>query len=498
MSQSSRLSHPLWSLWWRPSFLFLGRRPGSAVAFVLKPRAWSTVPMPQVPTDLPPTSRLQATFADEDPGTLGEVAWVKRFVERWLADDRLRAAYLAHPDEIAGEHRVPRELAGCLHANIPLSASGNAVLRAYGRYLERRMDHRAGMRRECAPVLAPFRAWRERQMSRCQDQLPDQYNEAILHLPVAFELSKGCSVGCWFCGLSAARLESVFSASPSNRKLWRETLEVVREVAGPAAGQGIAFWATDPLDNPDYEIFCQDFHQILGRFPATTTALGPKDLDRAERLLRLSWANGCDFNRFSVLSLAQMDALTAHFSPESLLYVDLIAQTRSSLTPKAQAGKAMEKGRNAPALVSSEPSTIACVSGFLINMPNRSVRLVSPCAAGPRWPMGYRVHASSSFTNAKELRDEIARMMADVMKTAPPRDRPVRLRPDLTDTDRLADFSLSELAVSRLNQGCVTGAELALELESEGVPMAQTFHALNGLFDQGFLDDEPEGHERHA
>jgi len=28
--------------------------------------------------------------------------------------------------------------------------------------------------------------------------------------------------------------------------------------------------------------------------------------------------------------------------------------------------------------------------------------------------------------------------------------------------------------------------------------MAQTFHALNGLFDQGFLDDEPEGHERHA
>ncbi len=114
--------------------------------------------------------------------------------------------------------------------------------------------------------------------------------------------------------------------------------------------------------------------------------------------------------------------------------------------------------------------------------------------------MGYRVHASSSFANAKELRDEIARMMADVMETAPPRGRPVRLRPDLKDTDRLADFSLSELAVSRLNQGCVTGAQLALELESEGVPMAQTFHALNGLFDQGFLDDEPEpeGHEMHA
>ena len=453
-----------------------------------------------MPTDLPPTSRLQAIFSDEDPGILGEVAWVKRFVERWLADERLRAAYFAQPGEIAGEHRVPRELAGYLHANIPLSASENLVLRAYGRYLERRMEHRAEMRRECAPATASFRAWRERQMSRCQDQLPDQYHEAILHLPVAFELSEGCSVGCWFCGLSAARLESVFSASPSNRKLWRETLEVVRDVAGPAAGQGITFWATDPLDNPDYEIFCQDFHQILGRFPATTTALGPKDLDRAERLLQLSWAKGCDFNRFSVLSLAQMDALTAHFSPESLLYVDLIAQTQGALPPKAQAGKAMEKGGNAPALVSSELSTIACVSGFLINMPNRSVRLVSPCPAGPRWPMGYRVHASSSFANAKELRDEIARMMADVMKIAPPRDRPVRLRPDLKNSDRLADFSLSELAVSRLNQGCVTGAQLALELESEGVPMAQTFHALNGLFDQGFLDDEPEpeGHEMHA
>ncbi len=453
-----------------------------------------------MPTDPPPISRLQAIFSDEDPGILGEVAWVKRFVERWLADDRLRAAYLAEPDGIDAGHRVPRELASYLHENSPLSSAEDPVLRAYGRYLGKRIEHRAEMSRECAPAMAPFRAWRERQMHRCQDQLPDQYNEAILHLPVAFELSEGCSVGCWFCGLSATRLESVFSASPSHRTLWRETLEVVREVAGPAAGQGIAFWATDPLDNPDYEIFCQDFHQVLGRFPATTTALGPKDLDRAEKLLQLSWSKGCDFNRFSILSLSQMDALTARFSPESLLYVDLIAQTRGSLRAKAQAGKALEKGEKAPALVSSEPSTIACVSGFLINMPTRSVRLISPCPAGPRWPMGYRVHASSSFVDANELRSEIGRMMADVMRVSPPKDRPVRLRADLKDSDRLADFSLGELAWSRLNQGCVTGAELAFELESDGVPMAQTFHALNRLFDQGLLDDEPEpeGHEIHA
>jgi len=34
-----------------------------------------------------------------------------------------------------------------------------------------------------------------------------------------------------------------------------------------AAGRGFCYWGTDPMDNPDYEKFCLDFHEVLGIFP---------------------------------------------------------------------------------------------------------------------------------------------------------------------------------------------------------------------------------------
>lgn len=456
-----------------------------------------------VPASSASTSCLQgdllAALSGAD-GLLPSVATVKRFVERWLADDALRQAFQADPERVAGQHGVPAEVHGYLERQEPLAEANPPALRAYGRYLEQRRAHRERMRAECAPVSAPWRAWRERQIQRCQGQLPAHYDEAILHLPVAFELCQGCSVGCWFCGLSAARLESVFAATEPNRELWRQTLEALRDVAGPAAGRGIAFWATDPLDNPEYETLCQDFHRVLGRFPATTTALGSRDLDRTQRLLELSWAGGCEFNRFSILNLKQMDALTAHFPPEALLYVDLIPQTRGALRAKAQAGRARQRA----GAVRPEPATIACVSGFLVNMPARTVRLISPCEASERWPEGYRVHASATFADAGELRREIGRMVAEVMREAPPRDRPVRLRSDLTATSVVGGvalaspfgpvrrFPLSELALRCLAEGRSSGADLALELEAHGEPMAETFHALNLLFEAGCLDEEPD------
>jgi radical SAM family RiPP maturation amino acid epimerase len=450
-------------------------------------------------------SCLQAELVarPEVADVLPQVAVIKRFVEWWLADDALRDSFETDTPGVAARHGVPEELASYLHRNEPLGEAAHPALRAYGLYLEQRLAHRERMRGECAPDHPGFRAWRERQMRRCQGQLPPHYNQAILHLPVAFELSQGCSVGCWFCGLSAARLESVFSASEENRTLWRECLEVISQVCGPSAGRGIAFWATDPLDNPDYELLCQDFHTILGRFPATTTALGARDLERTERLLGLSWEHGCEFNRFSILSTGQMKRLTEHFSPEALLYVDLIAQTRGALRAKALAGKALGSEKT-PSAVSSEPSTIACVSGFLVNMPAREVRLISPCEASQRWPMGYRVHAIARFARASELRDAIDQMLkehAGAELFGRPR---LGLRPDVMVAEGEGSvvlsapygpsrrFSLTPLAVRRLREGQSQAAELALELEGQGVSMAETFHTFRRLLEEGWLDDEPE------
>src|SRR5262245_10451126 len=47
---------------------------------------------------------------------------------------------------------------------------------------------------------------------------------------------------------------------------------------------------------------------------------------------------------------------------------------------------------------------IACVSGFLTNMVERTVRLVSPTRPGDHWPLGYRVYGERSFATASDFR----------------------------------------------------------------------------------------------
>ena len=122
-----------------------------------------------------------------------------------------------------------------------------------------------------------FKQRRERQIARCASQFRQQISEIIGHCPVAFELSSGCSVGCWFCASAAQRLSGVFEYGKKNSKLWGQILELTFDLLGPAAGTGICYYGTEPFDNPDYERFCDDFHTILGQFPQTTIAAPLRD-----------------------------------------------------------------------------------------------------------------------------------------------------------------------------------------------------------------------------
>ena len=81
--------------------------------------------------------------------------------------------------------------------------------------------------------------------------------QVLLHPPFACELSKGCSVGCWFCGVSASKLGGHFEYTPDNGALWKGILNTIREFTGDASGgQGFLYWATDPRYNPDYARVC--------------------------------------------------------------------------------------------------------------------------------------------------------------------------------------------------------------------------------------------------
>ena len=105
------------------------------------------------------------------------------------------------------------------------------------------------------------------------------------------------------------------------------------------------------------------------------------------------------------------------FSAEELAFVDLVLQNQEAKKIKANAGRARERNLKKGDDDSKFPEqgTIACVSGFLFNMVDRSVKLISPCNANDRWPLGYIVYDEGTFSNANELKILLEKMITDNM-----------------------------------------------------------------------------------
>ncbi len=334
---------------------------------------------------------IRPVFLSDPPADyVRELALAKRFCERWRGDRAFRENTVEAMQGMGLEHAD-------VHALYEAGAPPSRLVRRVWAYHQEKVAWRESLRQETRLTSPGLDAWRRRQIQRCAWQLAAGNAEAIVHPPAAFELARGCSVGCWFCGVSAPKLTDLWRATPENLSLWREVLEAVGEVCGPAAGHSFLYWATDPLDNPDYELFCLVFRELFGSFPQTTTALALKDVERTRALLKLS---DSPVDRFSVLTLKQLLQIHEQFTPEELFRVELVLQNKESIGERSAAGKALSRLDPETA----HATTIACVTGFLFNMPDRRVRLVSPCPSSEEWPDGYRVYAEATFADAAELR----------------------------------------------------------------------------------------------
>lgn len=434
-------------------------------------------------------------FSEPERSYAQELAESKRFVERYRGDDRFREQLSVDPKATlqgAGIGLPIEELGPLFQDGCPPSR----VSRRSHAYLQEKIAYRDRMRKDLKFASLGLDNWRKRQIERCRWQLGAVNAEAIAHPPAAFELSRGCSVGCWFCGVSAPRLSDIWHADQANRQLWRETLEAVREICGPGAGYSFLYWATDPLDNPDYEQFCLDFYDIFGQFPQTTTALALKDVERTRNLLQLSQKHGCPINRFSVLSRKQLLRIHEQFTPLELLRVELVLQNKESLGAKSAAGKALSEIEGED----THATTIACVSGFLFNMPDRQVRWVSPCPASSEHPDGYITHDQARFETVDELRSILKQWAA-----VPARLRltdVVRWRQDLRskpteDGFRLQDhrqgvnfdtswYPAAERLGELVAEGCHTVEEICNHLDE---PAEQTILALQRFHQSAFLEE---------
>lgn len=438
------------------------------------------------------------------------LADVKRLLERLQGDAQFKQQLIDDAPAAARELGLTTDLEQLRplwepDPSVPLHPG---VL-AYQQESQRKLAFREQVRQESAPSHPRLQSWRQRQMNRCALQLGSRLSEAIVHPPWSVELTRGCSVGCWFCGLSAVGLSAVYAYTEENRRSWGELLDLMDRWLGSAARWGFCYWATDPLDNPDYEKFCTDFSERLGMFPQTTTAQAWRNPERTRQLLLLSEQRGCVVNRFSILTLSLLKKVYQQFTPEEMLRVECVFQNREAPIAKAQAGHAREPkraGAAKAAQVADSSSTIACVSGFVINMLDQSVELVTPCPADERWPNGYVVLQSGRFEDIAQLDGLVAEWVAALPQTVADLPR-VRLAaglqvlsqpegvlfqgPEQGNRFSAAGYSMAGL-VTLLQEGTRKADEIAFLMQFQyGVPERMTEQWLNTLFERGWLDEGP-------
>lgn len=455
-------------------------------------------------------------------------AVMKRFNERWIADPQFRsdlAEDAAGTLAAKGLECTPEDIAG--DADNP-----SAATRAMWQIVHAKSKHIAEFYRAAEPLDWRIRGWRDRQIKRQRLDLGPFHVNSNIHASFAVELTQGCSVGCWFCALSPGRLNGVFARTPENRRLWRASLQVLADVLGPAAQTGFLYWASDPLDNPDYIELACDFHEVIGVFPPTTTALALRDPALTRRLLAVSRERGCWLNRFSVVTLKLLDRIHREFTSEELAHVECLAVNRESAFAFGNSGRFRERAARDPSLLEKQRSnlnwapwytgdrayadtddyplaSIGCLTGFLINMVDQTVQLVTPCTADDRWPDGSHILAEERFTDAASLEAAIERIIETHMSSiVRPGDRvllPEWMTVHDTDTGIVVEGRFSQQirfdnsshadlwhAVGRAARKGGKGSEIVAALSDEGSDARVVQAMLDALLQAGVLDETPE------
>ena len=464
-------------------------------------------------------------FEKRSAEELYTVAQIKRFLERLVGDAEFRKALKECDDnpkvvtEMYGIDIDPeqiRPLYSPKHMKYRRTEGATSwpLSDLWDDWLDDMISHRELIRRVgfCHDVNPAFDAWRQRQISRCDSEL-GAGAQAVTHPIFAFELSQGCSVGCWFCGVSADRFKGWQPYTPEVAELWRGMLQVNIDLFGSAAQTGFCYWATDPADNLDYPKFIEDHYHITGALPQTTTAAPLKDIDLTRQVMALFDRYRTVTNRFSIVNFRTLKQVHETFTAEELLGVELVQQHHEALTGKATAGRARDrklkmeaagKGEKLPTF-SDDHGTIACVTGFLVNMMERSIKLVTPTRSGEVWPLGYRVYEEASFKTAEDYRAILEGMIERHMPNSVAGREVIAFRNDLTYRETAGGFELetgghkfkidgspwSSMMGHLIAKGTMTASQIASQTVKAGGDVFLVYDQIQEFFDLGLLNDDP-------
>ena len=360
-----------------------------------------------------------------------------------------------------------------------------------------------------------YTAWRRRRIQATKSEL-GPYGYEIDHPSLAIELAVGCSVGCYFCAFDAKKLEKVFDITVTeNRELFRGMAASLRRHLGWSVGHALLYWSTEPADNPHYIEFMKEYRNVTGSSVCTATARADEkwvgDLLAHYRPLNQPWP------RISVLTRSIMYKLLKRFTPEEARDMTLLMQQKDGEEARLKVPggrdrmlakldehgdlRDMDTERRPEDMVVAQGS-IACVSGFLINIIEKTIMLISPCYTTLEYRYGYRVFDQAAFTDAADFDRQIAGMIDRKMLFEPYDDMPMRFRDDLRYRPRSDGFQLTTRHQVHqcigdalyaplgelLDQGTLTYAELVDDLVyARGFNAMLVTAAIKGLFDEGFL-----------
>ena len=366
------------------------------------------------------------------------------------------------PDELAILWKSPESVQQFMKAvhtrktqdlpdNIIKEMAAYPLFELWAQFIALKTELYADMRRRVLPVTAnpTFDAWRMRRIYAARSEL-GFYGYLINHPVLSFELSVGCSVGCWFCAFAARKLTENLDYA-THREFFQAIVRACVDIFGAEqAGRTMLYCGTEPHDNPHYLDFLSDYADISGFTPFTSTAIGTD----APWLRRLSafyrQRNSPASMRISVLSKAALFKIHELYSPEELLDVDLLMQMKEHTRPKVSSGRVLKeedglRGRQEGQYLDGgavPQGSIECMSGFMANLVTRTIQVISPCYSSSKWPYGYRVFDEASFTDAADFRQTIETLIDRSMPESPRANMPMRFRDDLTYRSTEEGFDL--------------------------------------------------------
>ncbi|MCR4924282.1 MAG: hypothetical protein K5931_09790 [Lachnospiraceae bacterium] len=260
--------------------------------------------------------------------------------------------------------------------------------------------------------------------NRCQMESADvRDHKLIYYFPIAFELTKGCSVQCDFCGFSADRLSGVFLYNEENAALWRDILIKTRELIGPVAGVCPCYFATEPFDNPDYESFIAVYDEVFGEKPQTTTAVCERDPERFRRFINNADPRNLRERasvRISIRTLEHFKKVMEIFSEDELADIELLSNHRESINRISSSGRS----RRNPEIAEKRRLrySISCIAGLYVNMFSKTVSFMEPEMPDDEYNLGYRIRETMEFTDADDFEECVKKLIGSYSLYDPPKD----------------------------------------------------------------------------